>query len=116
MDEQPLRQAMYRFSRNTLLVSLGIAMLTAALVYLAMHYLFVRPMRRLTANLVGFHENPESSARIIVPSQRGDEIGVAERELSDMQRDLRSMLHQKDRPATLGLAVSQIHHHLSNLP
>ena len=49
-------------------------------------------MRRLTANLVGFHENPESAARIIVPSQRGDEIGVAERELSDMQRDLVSML------------------------
>ncbi len=114
-DELPLRQAMYRFSRNLLLVSLGIGMLTAGLVYLAMHYLFVRPMRRLTANLVGFHENPESSARIIVPSQRGDEIGVAERELSDMQRDLVSMLHQKSRLAALGLAVSKINHDLRNL-
>src|SRR6266481_1071087 len=34
IDEAPLRQAMYRFSRNLLLVSLGIATLTAALVYL----------------------------------------------------------------------------------
>jgi signal transduction histidine kinase len=115
VDEAPLRRAMYRFSRNLLLVSLGIATLTAALVYLALHYLFVRPMRRLTANLVGFHENPESSARIIVPSQRGDEIGVAERELSDMQRDLVSMLHQKSRLAALGLAVSKINHDLRNL-
>jgi signal transduction histidine kinase len=115
IDELPLRQAMYRFSRNTLLVSLGIAMLTSALVYFAMHHLFVRPMRRLTASLVGFHENPESSARIIVPSQRGDEIGVAERELSDMQRDLVSMLHQKSRLAALGLAVSKINHDLRNL-
>jgi signal transduction histidine kinase len=115
IDEAPLRQAMYRFSGNLLLVSLGIAMLTAGLVYLALHYLFVRPMRRLTANLVGFHENPESSARIIVPSQRGDEIGVAERELSDMQRDLVSMLHQKSRLAALGLAVSKINHDLRNL-
>src|ERR1700710_3149020 len=115
IDELPLRQAMYRFSRNLLLVSLGIAMLTAGLVYLALHYLFVRPMRRLTANLVAFHENPESSARIIVPSQRGDEIGVAERELSDMQRDLVSMLHQKSRLAALGLAVSKINHDLRNL-
>ncbi len=65
IDEAPLRQAMYRFSRNLLLVSLGIGGLTAALVYLALHYLFVRPMRRLTASLVAFHENPESSARII---------------------------------------------------
>jgi signal transduction histidine kinase len=114
-DELPLRQAMYRFSSNLLVVSLGIAMLTAALVYMALHYLFVRPMRRLTANLVAFHENPESSARIIVPSQRGDEIGVAERELSDMQRDLVSMLHQKSRLAALGLAVSKINHDLRNL-
>ena len=115
VDEKPLRQAMYRFSRNLLLVSLGIAMLAAGLVYLALHYLFVRPMRRLTANMVGFHENPESAARIIVPSQRGDEIGVAERELSDMQRDLVSMLSQKSRLAALGLAVSKINHDLRNL-
>src|SRR5471032_2598350 len=40
IDEAPLRQAMYRFSRNLLGVSLGIAMLTAGLVYLALHYLF----------------------------------------------------------------------------
>src|SRR3954469_24295793 len=72
IDELPLRRAMYRFSRNVLLVSLGIAAFTVGLVYLALHYLFVQPMRRLTESLVGFHENPESAARIIVPSQRGD--------------------------------------------
>jgi signal transduction histidine kinase len=115
IDEAPLRQAMYRFSRNLFLVSLLIAVLTAALVYLALHYLFVRPMRRLTASMVGFHENPESAASIIVPSQRGDEIGVAERELSAMQRDLVSMLNQKSRLAALGLAVSKINHDLRNL-
>ena len=98
IDEAPLRLAMYRFSRNVLVVALLIAGLTSALVYLALHYLFVRPMRRLTANLVAFHENPENPARIIVPSQRGDEIGVATRELSDMQRDLVSML-QSEEPA-----------------
>lgn len=115
IDELPLRRAMYRFSGNLLLFSLGIAILTAALVYFALHFLFVQPMRRLTANLVGFHQNPESSASIIMPSQRGDEIGVAERELSDMQRDLVSMLHQKSRLAALGLAVSKINHDLRNL-
>jgi signal transduction histidine kinase len=115
VDEAPLRNAMYVFSRNLLLVSLAIAILTAALVYLALHFLFVRPMRRLTESLVSFHENPESSARIIVPSNRSDEIGVAERELSDMQRDLVSMLHQKSRLAALGLAVSKINHDLRNL-
>ncbi len=53
--------------------------------------------------------------KIIVPSQRGDEIGVAERELSAMQRDLVSMLNQKSRLAALGLAVSKINHDLRNL-
>ena len=115
VDEKPLRQAMYRFSRNLLLVGLAIEILTAGLVYVSLHFLFVRPMRRLTASMVGFHENPESAARIIVPSQRGDEIGVAERELSDMQRDLVSMLNQKSRLAALGLAVSKINHDLRNL-
>jgi len=115
IDELPLRQATYRFSRNLLLVALLIAALTAALVYLVLHFLFVRPMRRLTASMVGFHENPESAARIIVPSSRGDEIGVAERELSAMQRDLVSMLNQKSRLAALGLAVSKINHDLRNL-
>lgn len=115
VNEAPLRVAMYRFSVNVLLLSLGFAIVTAALIYLALHFLFVRPMRRMTANLVAFHANPESVALIIAPSQRQDEIGVAERELSDMQRDLVSMLHQKSRLAALGLAVSKINHDLRNL-
>lgn len=115
IDEAPLRLAMYRFSVNLLMVSLAISVLTAGLVYLALHFLFVRPMRRLTANLVGYHEDPESSARIIVPSQRGDEIGLVERELSEMQRDLVSTLYQKSRLAALGLAVSKINHDLRNM-
>lgn len=115
VDEKPLQMSMYRFSTNLVLFSLAISILTAALVYLALHYLFVRPMRRVTANLVAFHADPESPARVIAPSDRGDEIGHVERELSDMQRDLVSMLHQKSRLAALGLAVSKINHDLRNL-
>ncbi|MFC0238855.1 ATP-binding protein [Rhodopseudomonas telluris] len=115
IDEAPLRVAMYRFSSNLLLVSLTITSLTTALIYLALHFLFVRPMRRLTANMVNFRRDPESPASIVIPGPRGDEIGLAERELSDMQRDLVSMLHQKSRLAALGLAVSKINHDLRNL-
>lgn len=115
IDEKPLRAAMFRFSRNVLLLSLVMAIITSGLIYYALHHLFVRPMRRVTANLVAFHENPESTARIIAPSSRGDEIGLAERELADMQRDLVSMLHQKSHLASLGLAVSKINHDLRNL-
>ena len=48
-------------------------------------------------------------------SGRQDEIGTAERELADMQRDLATMLQQKNRLAALGLAVSKINHDLRNL-
>ena len=115
MDEPPLRKAMLRYSVDILLLSLVISGITAALVYLALHYLFVRPMRRITANMIAFRADPENADRIIAPSARGDEIGTAERELAAMQSELASMLHQKNRLAALGLAVSKINHDLRNL-
>jgi signal transduction histidine kinase len=115
LDEQPLRAAMLRFSGNILLLSLLISGITAALVYFALHYLFVRPMRRITANMTAFHQEPENPSRIMMTSGRRDEIGTAEHELAAMQRDLVSMLHQKSRLAALGLAVSKINHDLRNL-
>ena len=115
MDEAPLQKELLRYSVDLLLISLLISGLTAVLVYLTLHYLFVRPMRRLTANMMAFRADPENPARIIPASARTDEIGVAERELASMQSDLASMLHQKSRLAALGLAVSKINHDLRNL-
>ena len=115
LEMGPLRQAMLRFSVNVLLLSLIISAITAALVYLALHYLLVRPMRRITANMMAFRADPENPSRIIAPSARQDEVGLAERELASMQGDLASMLHQKSRLAALGLAVSKINHDLRNL-
>ena len=115
MDEAPLRQAMLRFTFNLLLLSLAISGITATLVYLALHYLLVRPMRRITANMMRFRDDPENPARVIAVSRRQDEVGLAERELAGMQRDLASMLQQKSHLAALGLAVSKINHDLRNL-
>jgi signal transduction histidine kinase len=115
LRETPLREAMLRFSANVLLLSLFISAVTAALVYLSLHYLFVRPMRRITAEMVAFRQEPENPGRITVASGRADELGVAERELAAMQADIASMLHQKSRLAALGLAVSKINHDLRNL-
>lgn len=115
LDEGPLRSAMLSFSVTIMLVSLGISAFTAMLVFFALHYLLVRPMGRLTANMVAFRADPENSARIIERSGRRDEIGTAEEELASMQRELASMLHQKNRLASLGLAVAKINHDLRNL-
>jgi signal transduction histidine kinase len=115
MDEPPLRKAMLRYSVNLLLLSLLVTGIAAAFVYLVLHYLFVRPMRRITGNMVAFRADPENADRIIVPSGRADEIGTAEQELATMQAELASMLQQKNRLAALGLAVSKINHDLRNL-
>jgi signal transduction histidine kinase len=115
LDERPLQSAMLRYSVNILVLSVLISGMTALLVYLSLHYLFVRPLRRITANMVAFHAMPEDPQRIIVASRRHDEVGTAERELAAMQRDLRGMLQQKSRLAALGLAVSKINHDLRNL-
>ena len=48
------------------------------------------------------------------PDER-DEIGVAERELADMQNAVRQSLKQKARLAQLGTAVSKINHDLRNI-
>ena len=115
LDEAPLRTAMLTFSVNILLLALVISGVTATLVFLALHYLLVRPMGRITANMVAFRADPENPSRVIRQSGRRDEVGTAEEELGAMQRELASMLNQKSRLAALGLAVSKINHDLRNL-
>jgi len=115
LDEAPLRKAMVDFSIRILILSLIISAITATLVYLALHFLLVRPMRRMTANMVAFRADPENPARIIAASDRSDEVGIAERELAAMQGNLATLLQQKNHLAALGLAVSKINHDLRNL-
>jgi signal transduction histidine kinase len=115
MEEGPLKAAMLNYGLDILGLSILISIITAALVYLALNALLVRPMTRITWNMVRFAEQPEDRTRIITPSSRRDEIGTAERELSAMQQELSEMLSQKTRLASLGLAVSKISHDLRNM-
>jgi signal transduction histidine kinase len=115
MPEAPLKAAMYAYAMNILWVSILISLATAALVYFALSRLLVRPMLHITRSMVHFRQDPEDPSRIIVPSGRQDEIGTAERELSEMQRQLSGVLLQKTRLAQLGLAVSKINHDLRGM-
>lgn len=115
LPEATLKAAMVRYGLNVMGLSIIISIIAAALVYVALSTLFVRPMMRITRNMLAFSENPEDVSRIIAPSERRDEIGIAERELARMQRQLSHMLHQKSRLAQLGLAVSKINHDLRNM-
>jgi signal transduction histidine kinase len=115
MEEAPLKAAMIHYGLDILGLSILISVITAALVYLSLDALLVKPMTRLTRNIVRFSERPEDPTRIITPSARRDEIGTAERELKAMQEELSGTLNQKSRLAALGLAVSKISHDLRNM-
>jgi signal transduction histidine kinase len=113
--EKPLRQAMIGYGINIFILSVVLSVIVAGLVYLALNMVLIRPMKRLTRNMVTFAQNPEDRSRIITPSARRDEIGLAERELHDMQSELAAMLQQKSRLAALGLAVAKVSHDLRNM-
>ncbi len=114
MDETPMRLAMYGYSTRILQLSVVISLITAGAVYLSLQLLLVRPMRRIIGSMVNFQEDPEDESRIIVPGKRSDELGLAERQLAVMQRDVRNALRQKSRLATLGAAVAKVNHDLRN--
>ena len=115
LEEAPLRAAMFRYALNVFMLSLFLSALVGSLVFLALHQVLVKPMRRLSANMQAFGAGPENPERIIAPSGRSDEIGIAEHELHDMQVELSSLLSQKNRLAALGLAVSKVSHDLRNM-
>ena len=114
LEERPLRDAMLRYSWRILALSLIISFMTAGLVFLSLQWLMVRPMRQITDSIIRFRSAPEDPATGIPPGARSDEIGLAQRELAAMQRDLRRALHQKTRLAALGTAVAKINHDLKN--
>ena len=115
VGEEPIRAALLVYSERTLLVGLLISIVAAVLVFLSLYFVLVRPMGRITSAMVRFRENPEDPGRIVVASARRDEIGIAERELAAMQRDIYGSLQQKTRLAALGSAVAKIQHDLRNI-
>jgi signal transduction histidine kinase len=112
LDEAPLRHELWGFGVRILELSILISLTTAALVYLSLQWLLVRPMRRITASMTLFREDPEDASRRIAPSGRRDEIGGAEGELAMLQETVRQALAQRARLAALGTAVTKINHDL----
>jgi signal transduction histidine kinase len=115
IEERPLQAALIDFGWRVFLLSLVISLFTAGLVYLSLHWLMVRPMRRITESMTRFREDPDDLRNIIEPSARSDEIGVAQHELAAMQGVLRASLRQRGRLAALGTGVAKINHDLRGI-
>src|SRR5215471_13942927 len=115
VDELPMRIAMYDYTVRVLVLSIIIALFTAALLYLALRWLVIRPLQDLSADMVAFRRDPEEASSDRPPSTRNDEIGVVDREFQNLQRELRASLRQKSRLAEVGAASNKINHDLRNM-
>jgi signal transduction histidine kinase len=115
MPEQPLRLELLIFSRNTFVISLIVALMTAIVLYLFVSRILIAPIRRLSENMLAYRKAPENASLIIVATpRRRDEIGILEQELSAMETEIFTLLRQRRHLADLGLAVSKINHDLRN--
>jgi signal transduction histidine kinase len=114
VHEAPLRAAMVDFSWRILGLSIVISLITAGLVFLALRWLLIRPMVRMTEQMVAFRDNPEDADTLAELSSRQDELGTAQRALRDMQTEVRQALRQQSRLAALGTAMTKINHDLRN--
>ncbi len=115
LGEAPIRAALAAYAWRVVATGFFVSAVAACLVFASLFFVFVRPMEKITRAMVRFRDNPEDSGRIVTPSARRDEIGLAERELAAMQSDLYGSLQQKTRLAALGAAVARIQHDLRNI-
>ena len=111
----PLIAALRVFLVRTLLISVLISLVAGGAVYLLLAALLVRPIQRITASMERFRAKPEDPKARLTPSNRRDEIGRAEVELTRMQEDLLTALQSRARLAALGEAVAKINHDLRNM-
>ena len=115
LNEKPIHAQLKSYAWGVVLLAFLISIVTGILVFISLYLVLVRPMRHITRAMVNFRANPEDASRIVADTARRDEIGIAERELGSMQRDIYSSLQQRARLAALGTAVAKIQHDLRNI-
>lgn len=115
LAEIPLYMAMVDYAKRIVALSLVLSMIVASMLFVSLRWLIVDPLADITAKLESFRRAPDDASVMTPPSQRADEIGIVDRELDAMTRDLRQALVQKTRLAALGEAVGKLHHDLRNI-
>ncbi len=115
MADTNLRAAMITYSRNVLLISMVISLISAGLIFMAINRIMIRPIRRLTNSIERFSQHPEEADSIFEPGKGSDELAAAGRHLQRMQKELQKTLRQQKNLAELGLAVSKINHDMRNI-
>lgn len=115
METAPLRMAIIDYGIRILILSAVISVLTALLLFFAVRYFLVRPIKGVVNAMISYADAPEDARRIIVPDAGITELREAENALMSMQTQLTGALKQKERLAQLGSAVAKISHDLRNI-
>ncbi len=115
MHERPLYQALKQQAVSIMRYALLLALLAGIVLYAVLHWLFIRPVRRLAQALACFGEAPQQGAPQLPLGGRQDELGALEQAFLRMQGQIRELLEEKSRLAALGAAVSRIAHELRNM-
>jgi len=115
LETNELRAAMLDYGLRILWLSLVISVFTAVLLFWAVQYFLVRPIRRVVGNMQAYAEAPEDANRVIAPSSGIRELREAEETLQTLQTQLTGALKQKEHLAQLGGAVAKVSHDLRNI-
>ena len=109
-----LKSELIAFCGRILALSLFIAIAVGALIYLALDLYVVRPIKRVTASVEQFRDNPRDWTRKLETTRRSDQIGRAQNALAELETAVRSAFRQRERMARLGEAMAKINHDLRN--
>ena len=115
LSTTPLRMAMIDYGYRILILSAVISFFTAALLFVAVREIIVKPIKHVVGAMTSYTQAPEDARRIFKPSASVIELRDAEIALSEMQTELTGALKQKERLAQLGGAVAKVSHDLRNI-
>lgn len=115
LNEAQLCASMLAYSRNVLLLSIAISLITGVLLYLVLLGLVARPLGRIAGGVADFARAPQDERADVDPTERRDELGVVQQALGGMQRDVRAALGERARLSALGSAVGKINHDLRGI-
>jgi signal transduction histidine kinase len=111
MARPPFVSALERAAVRIVIAGAVVAAAAAVVLFLALQWLLVRPMRRLTDSIGRFARDPEGPLPE-TPRARNDEIGRATEAIAAMQDAVRQDLWRKSRLAALGTAMAKVNHDL----
>lgn len=115
MDSGPMRMAMIDYGLRILALSAVISVFTAVLLFVAVRFLLVLPIKSVVGYMQRYAAAPEDARGIIRPTASLRELREAEEALQKMQTDLTQALKQRERLAQLGGAVAKVSHDLRNI-